>query len=409
MIMQDRLSGVTMKKRLMILGASYTQNPLYMTARSLGITTIAASIPGDYPGFDLADEKAYADISDPEQVLAAAGKLQIDGIATCGLDLGMRSIGHVCEALGLPGPSRSAALKASDKWEMKKALTAAGVQTARFFCIHNTEELEAAMEQLPWPVILKATDQMGGRGIIRCDTREEVLRAYPKVMEGTKRDYCLLEEFIAGELFGVEAMIRNGRMVFILPNNTEAFTGDTPTPIGHSVPLRESAVLGGQILEQTQKAVRALGLDNCPVNCDFIKKDGKVYVIELTGRSGATGLSEMTGLYYGINYYEAIVKTALGLPVEDMFTAPGTQPSVLTHTLISSVSGRVGQIRVDESLQRDPHIKDLSFNIREGDEIRKYTNGRDRIGQVILTGTNLADCEKRLAGVLAGIDIRLAE
>jgi hypothetical protein len=64
---------------------------------------------------------------------------------------------------------------------------------------------------------------------------------------------------------------------------------------------------------------------------------------------------------------------------------------------------------VDESLQRDPHIKDLSFNIREGDEIRKYTNGRDRIGQVILTGTNLADCEKRLAGVLAGIDIRLAE
>ena len=26
-----------------------------------------------------------------------------------------------------------------------------------------------------------------------------------------------------------------------------------------------------------------------------------------------------------------------------------------------------------------------------------------------LTGTNLADCEKRLAGVLAGIDIRLAE
>ncbi len=396
-----------MKKKLMILGASYTQSPLYMTARRLGIATVAASIPGNYPGFELADEKVYADISDPEQVLSAAEKMKVDGVATCGLDLGMRSIGYACEALSLPGPSRLAAWRSSDKWEMKKALAAAGVQTARFICIRNTEDLKAAMEQLAWPVILKATDQMGGRGIIRCDTPEEALRAYPAVMEGTKRDYCLIEEFITGEIFGVEALIQNGKMIFMLPNNTEAFVGATPTPIGHSVPLREISSLGDQILEQTEKAVRALGLDNCPVNCDFIKKDGKVYVIELTGRSGATGLSEMTGLYFGIDYYEAIIKTALGIPVEDMFAAPGTEPSVLTHTLISSVTGRVGEIRVDEALRSDPRVKDLSFNIKEGDEIRKYTNGRDRIGQVILTGTDLADCEKRLAGVLAGIDIRL--
>ena len=397
-----------MKKRLMILGASYTQTPLYMCARRLGITTIAASIPGNYPGFELADEKVFTDISDPEQVLAAAEKLNIDGIATCGLDLGMGSIGYVCEKLSLPGPSALAARRASDKWEMKKALVSAGVQTARFICIRNEEELRAAMEQLAWPVILKAVDQMGSRGIIRCDTPEEALTAYPKVMEGTRKDYCLIEEFITGEIFGVEALIQNGKMIFMLPNNIEAFIGDTPTPIGHSVPMREIGTLGDQILTQTEKAVRALGLDNCPVNCDFIKKDGKVYVIELTGRSGATGLSEMTGLYYGIDYYEVILKTALGIPVEDMFAAPGTEPSVLTHTLISSVTGQVREIRIDEALRRDPRITDLSFNIKEGDEIRKYTNGRDRIGQVILTGTDLADCERRLAAVLAGIDIRLA-
>ena len=35
-----------------------------------------------------------------------------------------------------------------NKYEMKKALTAAGVQTARFYCIHNEEELEAARRRL---------------------------------------------------------------------------------------------------------------------------------------------------------------------------------------------------------------------------------------------------------------------
>lgn len=43
-------------KRLMILGASYSQTPLYESARKLGYYTIAASIAGDYPGFALADD-----------------------------------------------------------------------------------------------------------------------------------------------------------------------------------------------------------------------------------------------------------------------------------------------------------------------------------------------------------------
>ena len=173
------MKGIFMKT-LMILGASYTQVPLFEAARRLGFRTVAASIPGDYPGFACADETVFADIADPEAVTAAARACGADGIATCGLDLGMRALGAVCEALGLPGPSRAAAEKASDKYKMKQALTAAGVQTARFYCIHNEEELEAAMDRLPFPVILKAVDLMGSRGIFRSDTREEARANFRK-------------------------------------------------------------------------------------------------------------------------------------------------------------------------------------------------------------------------------------
>ena len=37
-------------KKIMILGASYSQLPLYEEAK-LGISTVAASIPGEWPGF----------------------------------------------------------------------------------------------------------------------------------------------------------------------------------------------------------------------------------------------------------------------------------------------------------------------------------------------------------------------
>ena len=376
-------------KKLMILGASYTQIPLYEAAKRLGVRTIAASIPGEYPGFGIADETAFADIADPEAVIKAAGEHGADGIATCGLDLGMRAIGAACEALGLPGPCRQAAEKASNKYKMKRALEAAGVQTARFFLVHGEEELEAALDRLTFPVIIKAVDLMGSRGIFRCDTREEARENFQKSLEASGKDYCLAEEFITGETFGVEAMIQNGKLLFMLPNQTENFPAAVPTPVGHSVPFRELDRLGEQIREQTEKAVRALGLDNCPVNCDFIKKDGKVYVIELTGRSGATGLSELTGIYYGINYYEAIVKLALGEDVSGYFSNP-PRTACLSRTLLSHREGVVRNIRNENPKSED--IVDLSFNAAPGDPVRPYTNGRDRIGQVILKGNSLRQC-----------------
>ena len=53
-------------------------------------------------------------------------------------------------------------------------------------------------------------------------------------------------------------------------------------------------------------------LDNCAINADFILKDGKTYVLEIGGRSGATCLAELTSIYYDFDYYEKILLTALG-------------------------------------------------------------------------------------------------
>jgi len=392
-------------KKLMIMGAGYTQIPLIEAAKRLGCHTIAASIPGDYPGFAAADEVALADIADPDAVVKKAKELNIDAVTTCGLDLGMAAIGAVAEALHLSGPSKRAAALASNKLQMKTALVKQGVQTARFVCIHTKEELVHALDQFPFPVILKAVDQMGSRGIFRCDTAEETFENYEKTMAATKKDYCLLEEFIEGEIFGVEAMIQHGKILYMLPNNIEAFISTTPTPIGHSVPFKELDILGSQIEEQTRKAIFALGLDNCPVNCDFIKKDGKVYVIELTGRSGATGLSEMVSIYYGIDYYETIVRLALGESVEGYFMGKTPHTANLTRTLMSDRRGILRKV-YNYNLPSDDII-DLSFNVHPGEEVRTYKNGRDRIGQLILKGDSLPLCEMRKGEILSHISLDL--
>ena len=387
----------------MILGASYSQLPLYETAERLGIKTVAASTPGDWPGFQAADESTYTDISDPSAVMEAARKLQVDGITTCCLDTGVRAIGYTCEKLGLKGLSEKAAEVSSNKFKMKEAFMAGGVRCARHICIRNREELAEALRKLDFPVVIKAVDLMGSRGIFRCNTSEQAFSFYEKTMEATGKDYCLVEEFIEGEPFGCEAMMSDGRLLYCLPNNIDAFQSYVPTPVGHSVPWKKQSSLGEEAERQVKLAIRAVGLDNCAVNCDLIEKDGKVYVIEITGRAGATCLPETVGLYYGINYYEAIVRLALDMEPEKLFDRAHPGKASLSKILTSDRSGTVKEIRNENAPAED--IVDLSFNIQPGDYVNQYRNGRDRIGQIILAGKELQDCEERLDEILSKINI----
>ena len=312
-------------------------------------------------------------------------------------------MGYACEKLGLKGLSEKSADISSNKFKMKEAFMAGGVRCARHICIRNREELAEALEKLDFPVVIKAVDLMGSRGIFRCDTSEQAFSFYEKTMEATGKDYCLVEEFIEGEPFGCEAMMSEGRLLYCLPNNIDAFQSYVPTPVGHSVPWKKQDSLGEEAKRQVKLAICAVGLDNCAVNCDLIEKDGKVYVIEITGRAGATCLPETVGLYYGINYYEAIVRLALDMEPEKLFTKPYPGKASLSKILTSDRSGTVKAIRNENAPAED--IIDLSFNIQPGDYVNQYRNGRDRIGQIILAGKELHDCEERLDEILSKINI----
>ena len=393
-------------KTLLILGASYSQLPLIEAAQKLGIRTVVASIPGDYPGFQAADGYVYANIVDADSVINAAREVKADGIATCCMDTGLYAQGTACTALGLTGPSHEAVTLCTNKSLMKAAFMEAGVQTAAYRKIHNEAELEQSMSELTFPLILKAVDQMGSRGIYRCNSVEEVRENYPKTMAATQKDYCLLEEFIEGILFGVEAMVKDGKPVFILPDGTSAFQGFTPTPVGHYVPAPELEGVTDQILEQVGKVITALGFDNCPMNCDFIRRGDKVYVVEATARAGATCLAELVGTYYDVNYYEQIVRLAMSLPLDEKLGGSGVHTPNLSHIIISQKAGIITALENRNPPAED--ILDLSFNVEVGDEVRSYTNGRDRLGQIIIKGESLNACRERLSEVLKHITIEIA-
>ena len=226
-------------KKLLILGAGIYQVPLIRTAKRLGIYTIAASIPGNYPGFALADKVVYENTVDYDAILRVAREEQVDGIVTAGTDVAVITIGKVCDELGLRGLSFEAAQIASNKSLMKARYEEYGVRTAKFRKISvDDPDYADHLEGLTFPLIFKSVDSSGSRGIRRVDSREEFEAARQNVLDNTRTDHFLVEEFIEGEEFGAQAFVQDGKVEFILPHGDYVFHGDTGVPVGHFAPHR---------------------------------------------------------------------------------------------------------------------------------------------------------------------------
>ena len=394
--------------KLMVLGAGFPQVKLMEAARELGYETVVASIPGNYPGFDTADQIEYADISKPEEVLEAARRQKIDGIATCCLDTGIRSLGYVCEEMGLPGLSKRAALLCNDKKLMKDAFAAHNVNTAAFFYIRSREDLQQSLQKLGFPVVLKAVDLQGSNGVYICHEEAELEEAYEAVGRLSRADYCILEEYLTGYELGAQAFVYHGKILFILPHGDNTYMSRTAIPIGHYVPLEISEELQKAVVTECEKAIRALELDNCAVNIDLIEKDGKIYLIELTGRAGATALPELVSIYYGLDYYKMIAILAMGGDAEQFFAGrEDRHVANASRMLLSEQDGVIRKLSFDFDPEADEDIYDFSFIVKEGDTVSRFTTARDRIGQVIVKGRTYEACEEKIQRILSGIHITL--
>lgn len=387
-------------KKLMIMGAGIYQVPLIKKAKEMGIYTIVVSIPGNYPGFALADQVCYENTVDYERVLEIAKKEKIDGIVTAGTDVAVITIGKVCDELGLTGLSFEAASIASNKLLMKKKYEEYGVRTARFRQLSFEEDMDAKTADLHFPLIFKSVDSSGSRGIVRVNERTEFEAAREIVKANTRTDFFIVEEFIEGEEFGAQAFVYHGKVQFILPHGDYVFQGDTGVPIGHFAPYQLDDAIVEDTRRQLELAIQAMGLDNCAINADFILKDGKTYVLELGGRSGATCLAELVSIYYGYDYYEKLILAALGEAVD--FPQEQAVPNA-SMLLRSDRDGVIREIRNENHADED--IYEIQFDYKEGDSVKKFHVGPHRIGHVVTKGETLEAAVEKLETALQKIRI----
>ena len=395
-------------EKIMILGAGPAQVPLIREARSMGLQTVVATIPGDYPGIPEADAVTYTDITDAPAIAAEAARYAVSGVATCCFELGLRAQALACDKLGLPGISPAAAEISANKLAMKEAFDAGGVLTAPWRRLDSENDVPAAAAALGFPMVVKAVDLQGSRGVYVVRDTDQARRAFRQALALSGERCCLAEAFLTGSNCGAEAFVQGGKPLLVMPDGTLSACqpGGPNVPIGHYVPLEGGEAVRAAVTEQVHRAIRACGLDDCAVNFDFVLHDGRPYVIELTARAGATCLPELTGLHYGINYYRMILLAALGRDAGAYLAGGGDPRRACAAVMLRSPrDGTVRAIHLPEKLPAS--VYQLSLIVKPGDRVRAFTQTADRIGQAIVTGPDADGCRRELDRLLEQIKIEV--
>ena len=208
-------------KNIVILGAGLMQRPAIQSAKKLGLHTIVVDADPKAVCIPLADEFYKIDLKDKEGILELCRRLKnspdgLDGVFTAGTDFSA-SVSFVCEKLGLPAHSFEAATNASIKTQMRACFEKNGVPSPKFVRAGKEDItpvlLETVLSKMDFPFVVKPVDNMGARGCRMVRTKEEFLPAVQIASENSRTGYAIVEEYMDGPEFSIDALVYDGKFV----------------------------------------------------------------------------------------------------------------------------------------------------------------------------------------------------
>jgi biotin carboxylase len=214
---------------------------------------------------------------------------------------------HFC----LPGMSSSTAKTFRDKFRMAAAARSAGIVLPDFVPLINEDEVRDFMERVPPPWIVKPRSDVSAIGIRKVNDPNEVWTLISEMNEREnlreRASYYLLAQFVAGEVFHVDSLVGDGRVLFAGVNRY----GRPPLEVAHGGGAYVSRTVAHRsddekkLLAINRQLVRALKHEHGAAHAEFIKSDAdeRFYFLEIAARVGGAYIADVLEAASGLNLW----------------------------------------------------------------------------------------------------------
>ena len=386
-------------KPVLVFGCGELQQSIIKRAHKKGLFVVGIDPCEDAFCKDDVDVFKVVGGQDFEGTCAVVEKYDIDAIVTAATDKPLVMMARIAEKYGFPFFSVDTSRWSTDKYQMKQRFMESGVPCAKGRLVKSIEETD----DMFYPVIVKPRDNSGSRGVKFCRTREELVASMAEAREYSKLNSILVEEFIEGQEYSIEALHYDGKSEVI--QFTEKKTTEFPynVELGHKQPALLTDAQKDAIREIVEIIDTALQFQNCPSHTELKINERGIFVIETSPRLGGDFItSTLVPLSTGINMEDQLLRIALGEPVDTkkgrVDRASGVEFFHFSEGLVESIDSQI------YNLTEDPDVFSLVLKLREGDYVNSITSSLDRYGEFIVQAEKRDVLDNRMHSLSKMVD-----
>lgn len=393
---------------ILIVGKAFSGIKNYLSERGHTYTVLQDEKATKFPDRRLRNRVVCSFLS-PQKIITAAEEInsrrRVDGVIAT-YESYVTSASLLARHFNLPGLTEKAAQACTDKELMRQMFAKAPEKISPDFrVVSSQEELLQFTDTHSFPLILKPANLAKSLLVTKSITQDELMRNYQytlNLLDATYQKYApnstpklIVEEFLEGPIFSVDAFVDSTGEPHVLENVVDYQTG---YDIGFNDNFHYSRLLPSRLSESDVAAIRqtaaigcrALGMTSSPAHIEIILTRDGPRIVEIGARNG--GYRErMHRLANGIDITGNALALSLNTPLD---ITPKKNDYVGVFELFPQLPGSFVGIAEEERLRKLPSLNHLSIKAKAGQYVGKAASGYKACAIAILANEDKASFDQ---------------
>ncbi len=372
-------------KKILILNGTISEIPIIKKAQEMGFYVVTSGNMPDLPGHKIADEYIPEDYSDKDAVLRLVQENGIEGIVSCANDFGVITSAYVAEKMGWKGHDTfENAMLMHHKNEFKDYFRKKDFPTPFYEAFDNAEKAKEYCKACAYPVVVKATDMTGGKGILKAENPDEAYAAIENSFNSSRGKKIIIEQFLDGIQQSIVVFLMNRKIA--VTSSSNIYCMKNPYLVqAETYPAENFGAVKGRLHEIITEMAEDLKLADGIFSFQYIVKDGEPYVIDMMRRCFGNETLLLADVMTGFPWEEAYIRASLGMDVTCCVCGEPSAKFCGHYGVMADESG------VLKSWELPQDIKDRTFkttvNINAGDRINNHLT--EKIAHIYFTYDNM--------------------
>ncbi|SFD32100.1 ATP-grasp domain-containing protein [Streptomyces aidingensis] len=243
----------------------------------------------------------------PQRIPAPGRRASVFGFDEAGALVAARAN----EALGLPGNPHAAVAYLTDKAALRDRVNRLAATPVRFERCDRAAGLVPAAERVGFPCVVKPRTGSAGQDVHMLHGAAE---AHALARQSAPDAALIVEEYLAGPEFTVEAHSRAGRHTLLAVSRTHTTGAPDCVVTGHDLPARLGGRLHEEIAALVEITLDAAGHRHGPSSTEIIITGRGPALVESHAHPASDRMGELLALATGTDPYALAYTTVLDLP-----------------------------------------------------------------------------------------------